>query len=171
MAKIKKGPGVFVYDGSAETETHTPTPMLSRANSPVFTDDGLPVVDSSGRQVFERAGRVIKNGDGTVRMGGKPKVERIKLDTFVLWGVAFPKGKEVLVEKETLAHKLRCLHCFKEVDGDKVEIKEDADLTTVDGLLSLSKKELLEMAAKAEIVVEPTANKTEIAEAILAGKK
>lgn len=121
LAKLKRGPGVFVYDGEAYDTEATPTPLLTGMKSPVFNAAGLPVMDQSGRQIYERSGRPVIAQDGTVVMGGVPKVKRIKIKVLALRGVEFPEGKSVLVTDESLALKLRGMDVFEEVLGKDAE--------------------------------------------------
>lgn len=117
LADVAKGPGVFVYDGSAVDTIATPTPKLSDGRRPVFNEHGMPVMDRANRQVFEPSGVPLRDADGTPVMGGAPKIERVPIDVRNVWGVSFPKGEEVQVDDPRLARKLRCLPEFGEVVG------------------------------------------------------
>ena len=124
LAKIDKGPGTFVYDGKAHLIEWTPTPKLVGVGVAKLTSEGLPVIGHDGRQVYEKPNQIEKDSKtGAVVMGGVPKVKKIPIDTRVIWGVEFPKGKPVLVGAE-LALKLRCLEHFEEVKATK-EKKQD----------------------------------------------
>jgi len=171
LAKIKEGPGMFVYDGSSEIEEHTPTPMKTGKQEPVYDSNGVPLTDDSGRQIYQRPGKVVVDAQGRAVMGGPPKIERKKLDTRVLWGVEFPKGKEVVVDNIDLAIKLRSTYGFKEVEpGAKIEIKEEADLETLEGLLTLKKSALLDLAKDRGIPADAGEKREDIAKAILRAK-
>jgi len=121
LAKLKKGPGVFVYDGEGYDTEAIPTPLLTGTKSPVFNAAGLPVMDASGRQIYEKSGRPVTAQDGTIVMGGVPKVRRIKIKTLKMRGLEFPEGKPVLVADEALALKLRGMDVFEEVEGKDAE--------------------------------------------------
>ena len=165
LAAISKDLGTFVYDGLGVSVEHSPTPLKSGKKDPVFDERGAPVIDRDGNQMFETPGRIRKDSNGNVILGGPPKEERVVMTSRTVFGVEFPAGKPVVVTDLALAQKLRCLHGFSEI----VKAPEDpaADLTTIDGLLMLSKSELVEMA-KAKNIDVAGLNKPELAEAILA---
>lgn len=116
LKQLKKGPGVFVYDGSAVDTEWTPTMLLTTEKEPVFKDDGTPSLDRSGRVIMKPAGQPVYGDDGQPKMGGKPKVKTLSVDVYRLWGVEFPKGEPVKVDSPKLALKLRCMPCFEEVE-------------------------------------------------------
>jgi hypothetical protein len=94
IAKFKRGPGVFVYDGG-ETDTESePTPK--------FMPNGKPDMDHNGKQ----------------KMGGPPILHTIPIDTYVLQGIEFPKGVPVAVKLDALALKLRGMSSFDEVSAE-----------------------------------------------------
>lgn len=128
LAKLKRGPGVFVYDGSHTDHESIPTYLLVGKEVAKFNEStGLPQIDKSGRQVFERAGTVVRNGKGEPVLGGVPKIERIAVETKTVRGVDFPTGKKVLVEDPSLALKLRGMDGFEEVEGEAdVEAEPEA---------------------------------------------
>jgi hypothetical protein len=139
MAGVKKGPGVFVYDGTQQDTEAVPTPLLKGRNVPVLDGDGVPVVDGAGRQLFERAGDIVRDEKGRPVMGGKPKATKTAMSTLVLWGVEFPAGKTIEVPDAALALKLRCHPCFKELEA--VELIEcDVDAAQLEALGKLEPK-------------------------------
>jgi hypothetical protein len=107
LAKVRRGPGVFVYAGGAFDVAAIPTVKLAGKNEPVFDGDGLPVTDSSGRQVFQKRGTPIRDRNGVPVLGGPPKMERIELEVFAFRGIEFPRGEAVEVDDESIALKLR----------------------------------------------------------------
>ena len=121
LAKLKKGPGVFVYNGSSFDHESIPTPLLTGRNEPVLDANGMPVMDSSGRQVYQRAGSFVRGPKGEVVMGGVPKIKRTKIDVFKIRGVEFPEGERVTVEDPQLALKLRGMDAFDEVEPEVEE--------------------------------------------------
>lgn len=116
LAKIKRGPGVFVYDGSHYDTNWIPTVKMTGREVPVLDGSGFPVMDGSGRQVYQRAGTPVRDDKGRPVLGGEPKVERIRLETVKIWGVDFPEGVPVEVKDTSLALKLRCLTAFEEIE-------------------------------------------------------
>lgn len=122
MAEVKKGSGVFVYNGEQCDTEAIPTPKLAGKDVPVLDDEGYPVIDGTGRQVFMKQGTPLFDEEtGKVIMGGKPKIKRTKLEVLEVWGVEFPAGEEVEVENSALARKLRTLPTFDEVEADEEE--------------------------------------------------
>jgi hypothetical protein len=122
LARIKKGPGVFVYDGSAVDTEWEPTVMRHGKKEPMFTPDGMPVVDVAGRQMYQKVGAIMKGKDGRPVFGGEPKRHTKPIDVLVLWGKEFPSGVPVFVEDTAMARKLRCLGSFDELEGDEAEL-------------------------------------------------
>ena len=90
LAQLKRGPGVFVYDGGEFDTESEPTPK--------FLPNGKPDIDHNGKQ----------------RLGGPPILHQIPIDTYELMGVKFPKGVEVEVKLSALALKLRGMDSFSE---------------------------------------------------------
>lgn len=135
MAKIKRGPGVFTYDGSGFDTEYVPTPKLVGRDTPVLDGSGMPVLDGSGRQVFQRPNTPERDIEGKVVLGGVPKVLRHKIEVYKLRGVEFPAGKPVQVNDASLALKLRCLPCF--VEGEAAvkahEPMDEGEATPVAG--------------------------------------
>jgi hypothetical protein len=125
LAKQKRGPGTFVYDGAACDTEWIATPMLKGQNVALMDASGMPVVDGAGRQMFEKANSHVTDSTGRPVMGGRPKVVTHKIEVYKLRGVEFPAGKPVKVENDSLALKLRCMAHFTEVEeGAKVAAKE-----------------------------------------------
>jgi len=116
LAKLKHGPGVFVYDGGGFDTECIPTPKKHGKKTPVLSDDGMPVLDQSGRQVFERAGTLVRDMSGRPVLGGEPKVNRIPLEVLKVAGIALPTGEPVKVDDATVALKLRCMSLVKEIE-------------------------------------------------------
>src|SRR5512141_2968122 len=83
LAKIKKGPGTFVYLGKALDHECIPTPMKVGKKVPALDDAGLPIHDSSGRPVYETPGATAKDAMGNpILKGGPPKVRTTPIDVF-----------------------------------------------------------------------------------------
>lgn len=124
IKNIKRGPGVFVYDGSLFAVESIPTIKLVGSREPVLDEAGFPVTDGSGRQVFKRSGDPVKDENGKPVLGGTPKIKRTQLDVYTIRGTAFPKGEAVEVGA-SLAFKLRCMDGFEEQgveeEGDEPE--------------------------------------------------
>ena len=118
LAQVKRGPGVFVYDGTAVDSQWEPTPLRAGKKEPMFADDGMPILDSIGRQQYRKAGELIRGKDGKPIMGGPPKKTTTPIDVRTVWGMDFPAGKAVVVADPVLARKLRCLGCFDEVEEE-----------------------------------------------------
>ena len=125
QARLKRGPGVFVYEGGAYDTEWVPTYLKVGRNVPVFDANSMPVVDGSGRQVYEKAGALVRDSKGQPVLGGTPEMKRIPLDVFVVRGKEFPKGKEVVVDDPSLALKLRGMDFIEEVEGEALEIVEE----------------------------------------------
>lgn len=116
MAKMKKGGGVFVYEGGHEIVLQEPTVKFIDRQTPVIDDKGFPVLDVAGRQVYESANKIERDHEGKPMLGGRPKTQRVEVDPLVVRGVEFPKGKPVHVKEYALALKLRCLGSLRELD-------------------------------------------------------
>jgi hypothetical protein len=128
MERIKKGPGVFVYNGQAHDTEWIPTPLRHGKQVPLVGDDGVPVVDGAGRQVYHRPGEVVRDMNGRPMLGGTPKMERRRIDVLSLWGVDFPEGREVVVDDPALALKCRAHPCLEERElGGTLDVVADDD--------------------------------------------
>jgi hypothetical protein len=122
LAQIKRGPGVFVYAGTAVDTEWVPTILRTRKASPAFGADGLPVFNEDGEQVFEKAGKPVRDSKGNPVLGGPPKKLTHKIEVFKIRGLEFPEGEPVKVSDPSLALKLRCMSHFDEVAaGTEVE--------------------------------------------------
>lgn len=117
LKQLKKGPGVFVYDGSGVDTEYIPTMLVTKKAEPILKEDGTPVLDGSGRIVNKPIGTPILDDSGRPQLGGDPVVKRISIETYRLWGQSFPKGEPVEVSSPQLAQKLRCMPCFNEVEA------------------------------------------------------
>lgn len=126
-AKMKRGPGVFVYDGSLHDPSVEPTPLLVGTKEPVFDASGMPVADGSGRQVFQRAGIPVTDERGEVVRGGTPRPVHEQMDTWTIRGVVFPEGKAVRVADAALALKLRGMDGFAELEGEAAEAADEPE--------------------------------------------
>ncbi len=124
-AKIKRGPGVFVYDGSLIDTEWVPQALRMGKNVAVLDANGMPVLDATGRQIFEKSGAPVRDEKGQPVLGGEPKVVKHPIEVYKLWGVEFPAGKEVVVDDPTLAAKLRGMDGFDEVEGAALEVVEE----------------------------------------------
>ena len=127
LARQKKGPGVFAYDGSGFDTEWIPTPRVTGDQEAVLGEDGMPALDGSGRQIFKPAGQFIRDKQGRLVMGGIPKVKRTPIEVFKLRGVSFPAGKEVVVDDPTMALKLRCMPCFEEREMGAIRVETEPD--------------------------------------------
>lgn len=124
FAQIPKGPGVFVYDGSAVDHESTPTILRTHHKEPEYDDrTGLPKMDKAGRQVYKTAGIPKMDNTGRPMLGGPPEIKRIPIDTYRLRGSEFPKGEPVKVNNPRLALKLRTMSCFEEVSEEATKKK------------------------------------------------
>jgi hypothetical protein len=155
LAKLKKGPGVFVYEGGAYDTECVPTLLRRTKSEPKFDDQGMPVLDRAGRQLYEKTGDVIRGSDGKPVLGGPPKIVKKEFDPYAVSGGLFHKDKPVTVGDPRLALKLRGLACFKEVEAED-EVKESSDLA------SLKKAELLDLAKNEGLEVPEGASKAEL---------
>jgi len=116
QAKLKKGPGVFIYCGGAYDTEATPTVLRYRKVEPVLDGQGFPALDKSGRQIFRNTGDVVRSAEGNPVLGGPPEVKKTEIETYKIWGHEFPRDRKVEVQNEALAFKLRALGCFRETD-------------------------------------------------------
>lgn len=130
LAKLKAGPGYFVYKGGFFHVNTIPTPRLYGRKTAMFDAAGMPIVDASGRQQYQRAGAIVYDLSGRPVMGGKPKVEKTELDAYTLRGVTFARGEPVYVSDEDMARKCRCLSILEEVEP--VEIVEQDESPAAD---------------------------------------
>ncbi len=117
LAKLKRGGGTFVYDGSAFDTEAIPTVLKIGKKVPKLDDSGLPVINSDGEAVFERSGAPQYDEQGRTQLGGPPKIVKRALKVFKLRGLEFPAGVPVKVTDQSLALKLRCMMGFEELDG------------------------------------------------------
>ncbi len=140
VAQLRKGPGVFVYDGSSRAIDAEPTILMSDgASQELFDAAGRPVLDASGRQIYQRRGTPVRDESGNVMLGGPPVLTERVLDPLVVWGVSFPSDKPVRVSDPGLALKLRGMACFEEVEGD-VAAKSAPPSMTRNELLRIAKE-------------------------------
>ncbi|MEM2160740.1 MAG: hypothetical protein QXN55_07295 [Candidatus Nitrosotenuis sp.] len=154
LALLKKGPGIFAYNGNGIRKECIPTPLTTGAKIPDLDADGMPKLDDYGRQIFVPAGRHVIDSEGRVVMGGKPKVKNHKIEVFNLWGTDFPTGKPVVVKDIMLARKLRGMDCFEEIE-EEIEETESIDNMTWQKIKALAKEKGLTFApstTKAEMV-------------------
>ena len=158
IAKLKVGPGTFVYLGGEFDTECTPTAMRYGKMQPVIGEDNQPVLDRSGRQVFERVGDLVRDKTGRPVMGGLPKMKHTEIEVRKTCGLVFPKGEPVAVNDEAIALRLRGKKTFKEVEPEAVQKP----------LAELSKKELLSLADNEGIEVPAGSSKADIV-AILSG--
>lgn len=110
LAQLKKGTGVFVYDGTALDVELKPTPLRRKANKNTFD------LDENDRMVPVKAGSIVRDDNGKPVMGGKPERIEHKVKVYKLWGREFPAGEPVEVADTKLARKLRAMAVFDEVE-------------------------------------------------------
>lgn len=158
LAKLKKGPGVFIYDGSHKDHEWKPTPKLTGKKEIVCDNDGIPVLDDSGRPTYKPAGKVVFGDDGKPLMGGKPKVIHTKVETRVIRGVTFVSGEATVIDDASLALKLRGMEGFKEVAGEAISVETDTDKALED----MNKAELAAKAAELGVEVPGGSSKADI---------
>jgi hypothetical protein len=149
QAQLKRGPGVFVYDGSLEDTVSHPMPLLTGDRDVVLDDKGFPVTDRAGRVSYKPAGRVVVDTAGRPVMGGAPRIERNAMETVTIRDVVFAAGKPVKVDA-SLALKLRGMPGFAEVEA-KAEVKESTKAEAKE-----AKAEVDEVKAEAHEVKEST---------------
>lgn len=157
LAKLKKGPGVFVYDGSLCDTESIPTPLLVGKAQPVFDARGMPVVDKTGRQQYAPAGQFVRDESGQPVLGGTPKTVTRQLSTFKLRGFEFPAGKPVTVSDSALALKLRGMNGFEEVEAIQVETEPDAG-----EFEGLTRPELMKLASSKGLDVSTSDTKADL---------
>jgi hypothetical protein len=146
LAQIKKGPGVFVYDGSSVDDASEPTILMHDGRSePVFDASGRPSLDAAGRQIFHRRGTPVRDERGAPVMGGVPKVTGIEVKERKIWGHTFPTGVEVAVKDNALALKLRGMGCFKEVEPKAQHAAAERQAPTGD-LNMMTRQDLMRVA-------------------------
>lgn len=121
LSRVKRGPGVFVYNGEGMDHESKPTIMKRGREEPVFGADGSMVLDVAGRQVKQAIGEPVRNERGELMMGGAPIVERKPVPVFRFVNHQFKAGEPVAVRDESLALKLRSMGCFEEVDPSAIE--------------------------------------------------
>ncbi len=164
LAKLKKGPGVFVYDGKGHDVDYVPTILRTGRKEAMLDAEGAPVVDGSGRQVFQKAGVPVLDDHGKPKLGGPPKIVKKPLDVFDVRGVKFHAGEPIVVDDPSLALKLRCMHVFDEVEpGAVVKVKTASDEKPLD---EMTKAELVAAAEAVGVEIPKGANKEEIASLI-----
>ena len=174
LKDIKRGPGVFVYDGSWCDTEWIPTYLRTGKEVAALGHDGAPLIDAQGRQVFKNAGEVVRDGKGNPMYGGVPVQKKIPMDTVRFRGVELPKGVPVRVEDPTIALSLRCKDGFAELSGAALEEFEAAEHERTDDvkenveISKLSKKQLIDLAANEGIEVPAGASKSEIVELVAA---
>jgi len=118
VARYKKGPGSFRYLGTDVFFEHHPTILRKGRNVASIGANGEAVVDASGELVHENPNAPELTMDGRTQMGGPPTVVAVPSpDSRTLWGKTFWTGQVVFVDSPELAHKLRCLPSFEEVEG------------------------------------------------------
>lgn len=133
LKQVPRGPGVFVYDGSAEDHECIPQIKRNKGSEPVLGDDGLPLIGSDGRMVSRPSGTPVLSDDGTPMLGGPPKIKRIPLDTYTLRGVDFPKDQPVKVSDLSLALKCRLMSCLTEVNESEAKGAKSAEKSVPGG--------------------------------------
>jgi hypothetical protein len=158
QALLKKGPGTFAYNGGSFDIEHVPTPKLIGKDVPSLDADGLPILDAAGRQVMKPAGIHATDEDGSVIMGGVPKVIKRPLSVFNIRGIDFPKGAPVAVDAP-LALKLRGMDCFDEVDESAVQKDKEIEESEPDGP---TRSELMRIAAERGFKTKNTTTKAEL---------
>lgn len=172
LAQLKKGPGVFVYNGRAVDSDAIPTPILIGREEPLLDREGIPVLDAARRQVMRPAGRHDTDEEGQVILGGVPKIIKKPLDTFKLRGVEFPRGEPVSVSDAGLALKLRGMDCFEEFDGKespkKHEPAPDSDEPSKHDEHGLSWQELRSLAKERGIETTQKTTKADLIEMLKA---
>lgn len=168
LAKVKKGPGVFVYLGTAVRVDAHPTMLLTGKKEVLFREDGLPAVDASGRVQHRPAGKPMFDEDGKPVLGGKPRLVKTPITTFKLRGMEFPAGKEVVVDSPSTALKCRLIGFFEEREGALLKIETEQPEKP---LAEMTKAELLEAAANEGVDLPAGANKADIADLIAAARE
>lgn len=116
LAQLKRGPGVFVYDGSHQDVSFKPTVLRYGKNVYKYNDDGTIALNGSGDPVYENERRAVLDSQGRPVMGGKPERLAKAIDVKVVRGVKFPKDEPIKVADPALALKLRGMDGFQEVD-------------------------------------------------------
>lgn len=141
MAKLKKGPGVFSYNGNA------------------FDTESIPgeINYAIVKNLSEITDEVLSNPRSYVV---QPKVIRKQLGSVKVQGIVFNKGDKVSVDSIDLAFKLRAMGCF-----DEHEEKAEDTASGGDGDLSVkTKAELLEIAESRGLDVSGVKTKAELLE-------
>lgn len=165
LAKQKKGPGVFIYDGKAMHTEWEPTLKRVGKSAPALDPSGMPLLDASGRQQYLPPNQLEYDEKGQPKLGGPPKVTKTPIEVYMIRRMEFPAGKRVKVADAALALKLRCIGFFEEVEGAADE-PESADEAPPDHkpLGKMSKGELLDLAGNEGIEVPDGATKAELLE-------
>jgi|WetSurMetagenome_2_1015567.scaffolds.fasta_scaffold40789_3 hypothetical protein len=159
LAMLKKGPGTFIYNGNAKDVESVPTPKLTGRDTPALDDGGMPILDAAGRQVFQPAGRHALNEDGSVILGGVPKLIHHPIEVFKIRGYEFSSGKPTNVNDASLALKLRGMDCFEEVEPG-ARAKNDVETTNEDD--GPTRSEMMSMASAKGLKPERTATKADL---------
>ncbi len=125
---MKRGPGVFVYEGGHKTVDFIPTIKTRQKLEPVIDEDGAIVTDEQGRPQFRSVGLVpVLDHRGQHQMGGIPKRKINEHDTFCMPGWA-AEGEEPQVfeigvpqrARAEFAFKLRKLGAVRELEGEEL---------------------------------------------------
>jgi hypothetical protein len=127
---MKRGPGVFVYEGGHKSVEEHPTVKTRDKHEPVVDEDGAVKVDANGRVQTRQVGKqIVMDHNGMPMLGGKPKRKLITHDTFSLPGWT-AEGEDVQVFEQNvpqqvtnaaLALKLRCHGACRELEGAELE--------------------------------------------------
>lgn len=160
LAKQKKGPGVFVYDGNAFDTEWVPTVKRVGKNVPLLDATDMPVLDQTGRQQFRPSNAAVTDGQGRPVLGGEPKINKIPIKVFKLRDYEFSPGEKVYVDNTNTALKLRCMACFEEI-----EVEPEAEAKPVE---KMKLAELVEFAQNEGIEVPAGATKAQIIELLKA---
>ena len=138
MKSVKKGPGVFVYDGSwNDTEWH-PTYLRTGKQVAAMAPDGMPLIDAQGRQVYQSAGQIVRDSKGNPQFGGEPVEKLIPKDEVTIQAgpekpsggyarVTLKAGVPVRVKDEHVAMKLRRMDGFDELEGEELKAFEESE--------------------------------------------
>ena len=128
LKQMKRGPGVFVYEGGHKSVDFIPTIKTRQKLEPVIDEDGAIVTDEQGRPQFRSVGLVpVLDHRGQHQMGGAPKKKFVEHDTFSMPGWAaegeapqvFEIGEPQRARAE-FALKLRCHGALRELEGEEL---------------------------------------------------
>lgn len=130
LKQMKRGPGVFVYEGGHKSVDFIPTIKTRDKFEPVVDEDGAIVTDELGRPTFKAIGKeIVKDHRGMPMLGGKPKRIVHEHETFSMPGWAL-EGEEPLVfevgvpqrvKDPVFALKLRCHGACRELEGAELD--------------------------------------------------